>query len=502
MIIKAIQEKWLVTEFMKKNREPGALPADFKEKMKLLLGEEYEAYLKSFEEPCHNGLRINRLKLDQEMWNQISPFSTKPVPWIENGFYYLSDSADSAEESRPSRHPYYYAGLYYLQEPSAMTPANLLPVEPGDLVLDLCAAPGGKSTELGAKLQGRGLLFSNDISNSRAKALLKNLEMAGIPNFCVSSEAPEKLSGLLPEFFDKILVDAPCSGEGMFRRDPDMIKSYEKQGPAEYALIQRSIVSEAVKMLKPGGLLLYSTCTFDEEENEGTIRYLLEHFPEMKLRELPQREGFSRGVELPECVRLFPHQIQGEGHFIALLQKDPDMENENAGRKQHSGPVFGTGKGVKIPSSLEQLAGSEAAAFLSAVSKEFPLSQLFEKNGSLYLLPEAVAELEEKQRKSIRFLRTGLLLGEIKKGRFEPFQALAMALRKEEYPAVMDFNPEDERVIRYLKGETIALDSSESAALDRHFSWILVCTGGFPLGWAKLLKDSLKNKYYPGWRWQ
>lgn len=502
MIINAIQEKWLVTEFMKKNREPGTLPADFKEKMKLLLGDEYEAYVKSFEEPCHNGLRINRLKIDKETWNQIAPFSIKPVPWIENGFYYASDDEASETEIRPSKHPWYYAGLYYLQEPSAMTPASLLPVVPGDRVLDLCAAPGGKSTELGAKLQGKGLLFSNDISNSRAKALLKNLEMAGISNFCVSSETPEKLSGLLPEFFDKILVDAPCSGEGMFRRDPDMIKSYEKQGPSDYVPIQRSIVSEAVNMLKPGGLLLYSTCTFDEEENEGTIRYLLEQFPNMKLLELPQGEGFSRGIGLPQCIRLFPHRIQGEGHFIALLQKEPEAGEEAQKENGRSRLNDSAGKAERIPSSLEQLAGSEAAAFLSAVSRDFPLSRLFEKNGSLYLLPEAVAGLGERQRKSIRFLRTGLLLGEIKKGRFEPSQALAMALKKEEYPAVIDFQPEDERAVRYLKGETIAVSSEEEASLDSRFSWILVCTGGFPLGWAKRLKGSLKNKYYPGWRWQ
>ncbi len=502
MIINAIQEKWLVTEFMKKNREPGTLPADFKEKMKLLLGDEYEAYVKSFEEPCHNGLRINRLKIDKETWKQIAPFSIKPVPWIENGFYYASDDEASETEIRPSKHPWYYAGLYYLQEPSAMTPASLLPVVPGDRVLDLCAAPGGKSTELGAKLQGKGLLFSNDISNSRAKALLKNLEMAGISNFCVSSETPEKLSGLLPEFFDKILVDAPCSGEGMFRRDPDMIKSYEKQGPSDYVPIQRSIVSEAVNMLKPGGLLLYSTCTFDEEENEGTIRYLLEQFPDMKLLELPQGEGFSRGIGLPQCVRLFPHRIQGEGHFIALLQKEPEAGEEAQKENGRSRLNDSAGKAERIPSPLEQLAGSEAAAFLSAVSIEFPLSQLFEKNGSLYLLPEAVADLGEKQRKSIRFLRTGLLLGEIKKGRFEPSQALAMALKKEEYPAVVDFQPEDDRTVRYLKGETIALSGEEEASLDSRFSWIHVCTGGFPLGWAKRSRGSLKNKYYPGWRWQ
>ncbi|CCY81748.1 nOL1/NOP2/sun family [Clostridium sp. CAG:149] len=192
-----------------------------------------------------------------------------------------------------------------------MTPANLLPVKPGDRVLDICAAPGGKSTELGARLRGEGLLFSNDISNSRAKALLKNLEMAGIPNICVSSEAPEKLSEFLPEFFDCILVDAPCSGEGMFRREPDMIKSYRERGPEDYVPIQRAIMEEAVKMLRPGGYLLYSTCTFDREENEGTIRYILDRHPDMSLCSLPHRFGFAEGIGMPECVRLFPHRIEG-----------------------------------------------------------------------------------------------------------------------------------------------------------------------------------------------
>lgn len=285
----------------------------------------------------------------------------------------------------------------------------------------------------------------------------------------------------------------------MFRRDPDMIKSYEKQGPAEYVPVQRAIVSEAVKMLKPGGLLLYSTCTFDQEENEGTIQYLLEQFPDMKLLELPHREGFSRGIGLPQCVRLFPHRIQGEGHFIALLQKDPAAaKDEMSGRN----PLVSSSGQSKSVRSLEKLAGAEAAAFLSLISKQFPLCQLLEKNGSLYLLPEAVAALGEKQRKSIRFLRTGLLLGEIKKGRFEPSQALAMALKKEDYPSSIDFSPKDERVIRYLKGETIALNGEEAGALSSRFPWVLVCTEGFPLGWAKHLNGSLKNKYYPGWRWQ
>lgn len=462
------------------------LPESFKEKMRELLGTEYEAYLESLKQPCHSGLRINNRKLKKDEWEEICPFHIEPVPWISNGYYYT----EGKDAIRPSRHPYYYAGLYYLQEPSAMTPASLLPIEPGNRVLDLCAAPGGKSTELGARLQGKGLLFANDISNSRAKALLKNLEMAGIANLCVSSETPEKLSELLPEFFDRILVDAPCSGEGMFRKDPDMVKSYLDRGPKEYVPIQRSIVEEAVKMLRPGGFLLYSTCTFDEEENEGTIRFLLEKYPDMCLADLPQKEGFERGRGLPECVRLFPHRILGEGHFIALLKKKEKTEEYE--KKAENGEK-------RAGQRTAEMADSPVSEFLSHISIDWSPERLYEKNEKIYYLPEGFKEISGKAVKKLRFLRTGLLLGELKKGRFEPSQAFAMALRQEEYPDTVNLKAEDERAIRYLKGETVMLSEDE---VRDGLPWTLVCVDGFPLGWAKRTGNNLKNKYYPGWRWQ
>ena len=290
------------------------LPECYIEKMRQLLGEEFPAYMESFEKPSVNGLRVNTGKVAAERLADLLPYELEEVPWIGNGFYYPSGD-------RLSKDVYYYAGLYYLQEPSAMTPASLLPVEPGDLVLDVCAAPGGKSTELGVKLKGRGMLVSNDISNSRAKALLKNLELFGIPNICVTSETPEKLAGVFPEFFDKILVDAPCSGEGMFRRDKDMVKSWQEKGPEYYCEIQKEIVEQAVSMLKPGGYLLYSTCTFDREEDEEIIEEALSRHPELELVKLPLFEGAVDGFGLSGCIRLFPHRIKGEGHFIALLHK-------------------------------------------------------------------------------------------------------------------------------------------------------------------------------------
>lgn len=472
--------------------DSGNLSVTFLNKMRELLGGEYEAYLASFTEEPVSGLRVNTLKVTPELFAakaQEAGWELWPVSWVSNGFYY-------GKELRPARHPWYYAGLYYLQEPSAMTPASLLPVAPGEKVLDLCAAPGGKSTELAARLCGQGLLFANDISNSRAKALLKNLELFGVSNLCVSSETPEKLCGLLEGFFDKILVDAPCSGEGMFRRDPDMRKSYEEHGPEYYIPIQRQIVTSAVRMLAPGGMLLYSTCTFDREENEGTIRYLLEHFPELRLVNLEKKDGFEPGIGMPECVRLFPHRIRGEGHFIALLQKG-ETESGGLAERSHtrlrSDVLHPGGKAASIlPGSVYE--------FLKEISREWDPARFHMVKESVYYLPEAFAGTAKGRLKGIRCLRTGLLLGEVKKDRFEPSQALAMCLKAGEYKTVLNLSAEDDRVIRYLKGETLQLTEEESEKIGK--SWCLICVEHQPLGWGKKQNQTIKNKYYPGWRWQ
>nr|WP_314461060.1 RsmB/NOP family class I SAM-dependent RNA methyltransferase [uncultured Clostridium sp.] len=446
---------------------------EFLSRMRDLLGEEeFKAYVKSFDEERLYGLRVNTLKISPEEFIKMTSLKLHPVPWADNGFYYEG-------EERPAKDPYYYAGLYYLQEPSAMTPAHMLPVVPGDKVLDLCAAPGGKSTELGAKLKGKGLLVSNDISNSRARALLKNLELWGIENICVTSEEPWKLKAAFGSFFDKILVDAPCSGEGMFRKDGDMVKSYEEHGPEYYAQIQREIVGHAVDMLAPGGLMMYSTCTFSICENEDIIRLILENHEDMELVKLPLFEGASDGIGLSGCLRLFPHKIKGEGHFMALLKK-------KGGKVPAEILKTGSKKGKLLPEELSQ--------FLSMISKPLISSRIEIKNDCVYYLPEYFPENGGK----LRYLRTGLCLGEMKKERFEPSQALAQSLKMEEFKQTISFKKEDERVIRYLKGETVFLTESE----ERKKGWYLICVDGFPLGFAKGNGDTLKNKYYPGWRWQ
>ena len=456
------------------------LSEEYLNRMRDLLGEEeFSAYLKSFDEERLYGLRVNTAKVTPEAFPELVSWDLKPVPWIPNGFYYEGTE-------RPAKDPYYYAGLYYLQEPSAMTPAMLLPVEPGDRVLDLCGAPGGKSTELGIKLAGKGVLISNDISNSRAKALLKNLELWGISNICVTSETPDKLADVFGPWFDKILIDAPCSGEGMFRKDDDMVKSYEERGPEYYSEIQKEITDQAVRMLAPGGLLLYSTCTFSRCEDEEIICHILENHQEMELIRLPLFEGASGGTGLDGCIRLFPHKIKGEGHFISLLRKNGGgAERTAAGSRDRSRTEPQGKKGPALPTELTD--------FLALMNREFDDSRIMIKNDSVYYLPENFVPAKE-----LRYLRTGLLLGELKNKRFEPGQALAMTLHAEEFRQSISWKKEDDRVIRYLKGETISLTPEEGPVK----GWCLVCVDGYPLGFAKGTGMALKNKYYPGWRWQ
>ena len=453
------------------------LPVAFIKNMREILGEEGLAeYLDSFEKPKFTGLRVNTSKISVEEFLRISPFKLRRVPWTENGFYYT-------EEDSPTHHPYYYAGLYYIQEPSAMAPAAVLPVERGERVLDLCAAPGGKATELGAKLNHTGLLVANDASASRTKALLKNLEVFGIPNLLVTSEMGDRLDRSFHEYFDKILLDAPCSGEGMFRKQAHMIPAWEKQGPEVFANMQREILRQAAELLKPGGTMLYSTCTFSKLENEGSIDGFLAEHPEFTLEEIPRQEGFCSGMPelvgsrfpLERCVRLFPHKIDGEGHFLALLKK--------AGEKIPGAPEP-AGRPGRIPAELE--------AFLQDVSMPMELSRIVVKDTKVFLMPEGVGRCP-----GLRFLRSGLYLGELLKKRFEPSQAFAMALKKEEYASVIDLSAADDRVIRYLKGETLEIEDGESS---RPEGWQLVCVDGYPLGWGKLIRGTLRNKYFSGWR--
>ena len=506
------------------------LPAAYEQRMREMLGEEeFRAYCACFDNRVSSALRVNTGKLSPESFEALSPFTLRRVPWITNGYYY--DNTDA-----PSKHPYYYAGLYYLQEPSAMTPANLLPVGPGDRVLDLCAAPGGKSTELASKLKGTGLLVANDISATRAKALLKNLEVFGATNILVSSEPSDKLAERFPEYFDKILVDAPCSGEGMFRKQPAIMKNWEQYGSQYYRDLQNQILPQAIRMLRPGGMLLYSTCTFAPNEDEETVSYILSKFPDMELvpvipagREDDYRGyGFLTGrpdwmieplPDVVKCARLFPHRLEGEGHFVALFRKKGGEESLSENECAFS---------VEVASvSSEAPATKEKPRRLSA--KERRAEEARKRNASKPetggRLPEALSDwlsqISAEGRQSakwsdtviridgehvyavpkimpsiagMRVLRTGWYLGDVKKDRFEPSQACAMGLTMAEYPKVYNMAVDDPNVLHYLKCENVVPDRKLPDGQ------VLMCVDGFPMGFARVKGDMVKNRYLSGWR--
>jgi len=478
------------------------IPEEFLDKMKEQLPNDFDKFLASYDEEHNRGMRCNTLKLTPGEFEKICPYELEHVEWIPNGYY-------SKEDEQPAKHPYYYAGLYYIQEPSAMTPAFALHVNPGDRVLDLCAAPGGKTTELGAKLKGKGVLVCNDISNSRAKALLKNVELFGIRNALVTSEAPDKLADRFEEYFDKILVDAPCSGEGMFRKSHAIVKNWQQYGVEYYAKLQREILPSAIKMLKPGGLMVYSTCTFSTEEDEGTLEFILTNYPEMELLpvidfEAAQFKGFTKGFgAYDRAARIYPHRVKGEGHFVALLRKKSIMDDASFAadsadyikaadnsESYFEGSVFKNSYPLQLRKKYKAVS-DEAFDFFEKLGFEINPSMLEVREDRIYMLPTSDLPL-----RGLRILRTGLLMGEMKKGRFEPSQALASALKSSEYDNVLNLPVNDDRVKRYLKCESIDTEDSENVK----DGYCLVAVDGYPLGWGKAQRGSIKNKYLPGWR--
>ncbi len=365
-----------------------------------------------------------------------------------------------------------------------MAPAAILPVEPGDRVLDLCAAPGGKSTQLCARMEGQGVLVSNDISPSRAKALLKNLELAGAKRSVVLSEVPFKLAEKFAGYFDKILVDAPCFGEGMSHKEPTIMKNWEQYGTEYYAKLQREILPEAVKMLRPGGYLLYSTCTFSPLEDEQLVEWLLEQHTDLTLEPIEKAEGVDDGhpewslsgrEDLKKCARFWPHRIMGQGHFVALMRKEGVTQGRVAETK---------GRG-KAPEDFLRWAKENLTTSPDAILPE---------DGTYCVLGDKLyyTTLPMEKLNGLRVLRNGILLGEMCKDRFEPSQAWAMTLTADVVRYTLDLPQGDERTIRYLKGETLAGDGETG--------WILVLTAGQPLGWAKGSGRMIKNKYLKAWK--
>ncbi|WP_166242469.1 RsmB/NOP family class I SAM-dependent RNA methyltransferase [Paenibacillus turpanensis] len=515
---------------------PVLLPELFERRMKELLGPEFPAFLQSYDEPRLYGFRMNPLKVTLEGWANISPFTTEPVPWCATGFYYK-------EGERPGKHPYYHAGLYYIQEPSAMAPVELLDVKPGLRVLDLCAAPGGKSTQIAGKLAQTGLLVSNDNHPDRVKALMKNLELCGARNVIVTNETPERLAEAFAQYFDRILIDAPCSGEGMFRKEEEMVKEWSEQLIGWCVRTQRHILDSAAEMLAPGGRIVYSTCTFAPEENEGQIADFLSRHADFRV--VPAAGPcFAQGEsawadappELDGTVRLWPHQLKGEGHYAAVLEKIADGElpyhqaederviaavqpaprqkaaDERSKAKAQAlkaGRPTEYGKRDKFQAVNKKLASkrpdkagpvdtSGVSSFLASFAPELPPGKLLLRGSYIYWEPAGLPALD-----GLRVVRPGLPLGMQTPHRFEPAHALALALYPESCARRLQLDPKSEQVIRYLKGETLSIEESELYRAEGIPSkgYVLVCAGAYPLGWGRWSEGMLKNDYPPGWRW-
>ena len=459
------------------------LPESFLLRMQEELGEEFPRFLASYDQPREQALRLNDLK-KTESGESVKKalaalFHVEKVPWAANGYYYDPETA-------PGRHPYHEAGLYYVQEPSAMAPVGFLDVMPGDRVLDLCAAPGGKSTQIAALLKGKGFLLSNEIHPARARILSENVERMGIANACVTNETPERIAEFFPEYFDKVLVDAPCSGEGMFRKNEEAVTQWSPENVRLCGERQDEVMEAAAKTLRPGGRLTYSTCTFSKWENEGTIQRFLERHPEFSLvKDLRLPIGQEQVIDFDGMLRIYPHKIRGEGHFLAVLQKKGTVQEG-----YRAWPLGGLLKPLRredckewMEFERETLCRTVSACVYGGEGKGW-----FHRFGdNLYLTPEEFPNL-----KGLKVLRPGLHLGEIKKNRFEPSHALALALGARDVRHAYKMSTSELLPAAYLNGQTFAAEGEKG--------WHLILVDGISLGWGKLAGGIMKNHYPRGLR--
>ena len=427
------------------------LPEAFLERIKHQLGGEYDAFLASLERPRAVALRFNPLKGKAPSL----PFVCEPVPWEPQGYYY-------DPESRPGLHVYHEAGVYYLQEASAMAPVALLDPQPGEKICDLCAAPGGKTTQIAGRMGGEGFLLCNEINPKRAKILSRNIERMAVANALVTNEHPANLADRFPGFFDRVLVDAPCSGEGMFRKEEDAVTDWSQETVEMCARRQAEILHSAARMVRPGGRLVYSTCTFAPEEDEQAVAAFLEAHPEFTpdIIETPWFVPVENGGH-----RMWPHKLLGEGHFAAVLKK--------TGGEEEDIPLL---SGEKLP--------KEWISFARELGIRLPPGKAVSFGQNLFWAPEETPDLRR-----LKVMRPGLELGTVKKDRFEPAHALALWLT--ECLCEESFAPDSPEIAEYLHGNVIP---------SKKQGWCLVKAGDFSIGWGKGDKTVLKNHYPKGLR--
>ena len=427
------------------------LPQEFLNRIQKQLGEEYPAFLETLERPRAVALRFNPLKGEKPEL----PFVKEPVPWEPMGYYYDPDA-------RPGLHPYHEAGVYYLQEASAMSAVALLDPQPGERVCDLCAAPGGKTTQIAGRMMGEGFLLCNEINPKRARILGQNIERMGVANALVTNEHPQRLAEKYAGFFDRVLIDAPCSGEGMFRKEESAVTDWSRETVEMCARRQAEILHSGAKLLKSGGRLVYSTCTFAPEENELAIEKFLDAHPEF-VREPVDAPWFTPAGE--GAFRLWPHKLLGEGHFAAVLRKTGEEES-----------CVKPMDGQKLPKEWND--------FAKCLKIQLPAGKALLFGSSLYWIPEEMPDIHR-----IKVVRPGLELGELKKNRFEPAHALALWLKKCEN--IQNFPAQSEEIRKFMAGEVI---------LGQVRGWCLITADGYSIGWGKGDGNTIKNHYPKGLR--
>lgn len=448
------------------------LPEAFISKMKALPDFDFDTFIKCYKEPPLRGIRVNTLKCSVEKFKKITPFAISQTPFAKEGFYVGSDAS--------GKHPFHHAGIFYFQEPSAMSPVTALDIKPGMKILDLCAAPGGKSTQAAAKLCGDGFILCNEVVRSRAAILLSNIERCGIRNFAVTSEKTDRLCSHFAGYFDRVLVDAPCSGEGMFRRDPKSVLEWKAESPAACAKRQSSILDDAAKAVAPGGILVYSTCTFSPEENEQTVDTFLKKHSDFAVDDITADFGrpaypswANASPEIKSARRIFPFD-GGEGHFVAKFKR------LNCDLKCHTKEM--QAKTAKNDAKLFY-------AFFTAQFNEEPYGNLLVSDGRVFILPHKTPDFQ-----GINILRAGIFAGNIKGGRFEPSHSLYMAAKADSCLNFADFPSDSGNIKKYLHGEEV------EAPQNCRSGYAAVKTEGFVLGFGKVSNGILKNHYPKGLR--
>lgn len=443
------------------------LPEEFSERMRSMLGDEYDRFILSYSTDAERGVRINSNKCGDIDTAAAKLGLTDNVEWCKTGYY--------TNNGISGNHPYHAAGIIYFQEPSAMCAAEGLPLAEDAKILDLCAAPGGKTTHIASRMKNRGLLVSNEIIKKRASILSENVERMGLTNTIVTNESPSSLAERFVSFFDGIIVDAPCSGEGMFKKESKAVEEWSVEHSLSCAVRQKNILDDAYKMLKPGGYIMYSTCTFSYDENEDIVRYIAEKY-NMEICDIPCLSMLSPGIGdfpgIDKCRRIFPHRHRGEGHFAALLRKtEDDFHYDSVISKKK--------KSVKRDLVLDQA----VSLYREFESKNLKIELdgyfvLFGEN--LYLLPERL-NIDK-----LKIVRCGLHLGTIKRGRFEPAHALSHAFDAENYINIVDFSIDSAELKKYMLGDVLHGNTN---------GWCVILADGYPIGWGKCSGGIIKNHY-------